>query len=193
MATLGEIEAAVQAIREEGNDDIVLLHCIAIYPPAMETLNLRNIQMLADAFEVPVGFSDHTIGVHIPMAAIALGACIIEKHFTLDKEMEGWDHAISADPIELRQIVKQGREVQAAQGTTQRIVSEEELEKCRKFRRSAVARRTLKAGHVLSASDIVFKRPGTGIPPSQLDALVGRTLIRSIDEDEMILQGALQH
>jgi N-acetylneuraminate synthase len=191
MATLGEIEAAVQAIRREGNEEIVLLHCIAIYPPVIETINLRNIQMLADAFEVPVGFSDHTIGAHIPMAAIALGACIIEKHFTLDKEMEGWDHAISADPAELRQIVEQGREIQIALGTTQRVVSEAEIEKRKKFRRSVIARQALEAGHVLSESDVTFKRPGTGISPDRIDELVGRSLAKPVGEDELILWNAL--
>ena len=192
MASLGEIESAVQAIREEGVDDIVLLHCIAIYPPAMETVNLRNIEMLQEAFGVPVGFSDHTIGVHIPLASVAVGACVIEKHFTLDKSMEGWDHAISADPDDLRRIVEEGRETQTALGTTQRIVSKDELEKRQKFRRSAVARRALEPGHVLSASDIAFKRPGTGIPPDDLENLVGRTLAQPVAEDALIGWDALR-
>lgn len=192
MASLGEIEAAVQAIRGEGNHDIILLHCIAVYPPAMETVNLRNIPMLAEAFEVPVGFSDHTIGLHIPLASIALGACVVEKHFTLDKDMEGWDHAISADPSELRQIVRHGREVQAALGTTQRIVGEAEMEKRGKFRRSAVARRALEAGHILTETDLAFKRPGTGCSPDRVGELIGRALARSVGEDELIVRDMLE-
>jgi N-acetylneuraminate synthase len=191
MASLGEIEAAVRTIQHEGNRSIALLHCISVYPPAMETVNLRNIPMLADAFEVPIGFSDHTIGVHIPLTAVAVGASIIEKHFTLDKDMEGWDHAVSADPQELRQIVRQSCEVHAALGTTQRVVSEAEIQKREKFRRSAVARRSLEAGHVIREQDITFKRPGTGIPPDQLGDLVGRTLARAVGEDELIAPGAL--
>ncbi len=101
MSTLGEIEKAVEVIEEEGNNQIILLHCISIYPPAYEDINLNNILMLEKAFNYPVGFSDHTIGTSIPLAAVALGSCIIEKHFTLDKDMPGWDHEISADPEEL--------------------------------------------------------------------------------------------
>jgi len=98
MATLAEVEQAVEVVRAEGNSQIVLLHCVSIYPPEYETIHLRNLQTLEQAFEVPVGFSDHTLGTAIPLAAIALGARVIEKHFTLDKDMEGWDHAISANP-----------------------------------------------------------------------------------------------
>jgi N-acetylneuraminate synthase len=192
MASLGEIEAAVQVMRSEGNTQIVLLHCIALYPPAMEIVNLRNIPMLEAAFGVPIGFSDHTIGVHVPLAAIALGACVIEKHLTLDKDMEGWDHAISADPEELRQIVQQGRDVHAALGTAQRRVSAAELEKRKKFRRSAVARRSMGAGHILSEGDITFKRPGTGIPPERLQTLVGRALARAVAQDELLIPELLR-
>lgn len=192
MASLGEIEAAVDAIRGEGNDELALLHCVSIYPPAMETVNLRNIPMLSDAFGVPVGFSDHTMGVHIPLAAIAMGACIIEKHFTIDKDMEGWDHAISADVDELRRIVHHGREVCAALGTARRVVSEAELAKRKKFRRSAVARHPLEAGHVLNEDDLDFKRPGIGISPDRLDDLVGWRLTRAVGQDELITHDALR-
>ena len=124
MATLGEIEQAVETVRGDGNDDVVLLHCVSIYPPDYESIHLRNIPMLREAFDVPVGFSDHTLGTSIPLAAIALGACIIEKHFTLDKDMAGWDHAISADPAELRVIVEEGRNVFDALGGPARVVTE---------------------------------------------------------------------
>src|ERR1700687_5382357 len=107
MATLGEVEQAVDTVRAEGNDQIVLLHCISIYPPDYETIHLRNMETLQRAFDCPVGFSDHTLGTAIPLAAIALGACMIEKHFTLDQDMAGWDHAISASPEQLRTIVRE--------------------------------------------------------------------------------------
>ena len=107
-----------EAVEAEGNDQIVLLHCVSIYPPEYETIHLRNMAMLRETFDVPVGFSDHTLGTAIPLAAIALGACVIEKHFTLDKDMAGWDHAISADPAELRAIVEEGRNVFTALGST---------------------------------------------------------------------------
>ena len=101
MASLKEITEAVEVFYDNGNKDIALLHCISIYPPNFEDINLNNIKMLHDTFGVPVGFSDHSIGFSIPLASVALGTCIIEKHFTLDKELPGWDHEISADPLEL--------------------------------------------------------------------------------------------
>lgn len=141
MATLAEIEQAVDAVLGEGNEQVVLLHCISIYPPDYDMIHLRNIAALQQAFEVPVGFSDHSLGTAIPLAAVALGACVIEKHFTLDKDMPGWDHAISADPAELRTIVVEGRNIFTALGSTRRTVTEAEHEKRKKFRRSLVARR----------------------------------------------------
>ena len=186
MATLGEVEQAVDAVRAEGNDQIVLLHCISIYPPEYETIHLRNIEMLQRAFECPVGFSDHTLGTAIPLAAIAIGACIIEKHFTLDQDMEGWDHAISANPEQMRTIVKEGQNIFAALGSTRRTVSEAEMEKRKKFRRSLVARRALERGHVLSESDFDAKRPGTGVSPDQLHYIVGRTLASDLAQDQVL-------
>jgi N-acetylneuraminate synthase len=186
MATLSEIERAVTVCREEGNDRIALLHCISIYPPDPTTVNLRNLTMLQQAFGVPVGFSDHTLGVAVPIAAIALGACVIEKHFTLDKDMAGWDHAISADPAELRMIVEKGREVFTSLGTTQRIVSPAEIEKRKKFRRSLVATRSLPCGHRLDQSDLTAKRPGTGIAPEELEYVVGRQLATPIVADQVL-------
>jgi N,N'-diacetyllegionaminate synthase len=186
MATLGEIEAAVHAVRSEGNQRIVLLHCISIYPPDYSIIHLRNLATLQQAFDVPVGFSDHTLGSAISLAAIAVGACVIEKHFTLDKNMEGWDHAISADPPELRTIVVEGRNVFTALGSTIRSVSEDELQKRLKFRRSVVARRRLEPGHVITELDLEAKRPGTGISPTELPYLLGRKLARGMAEDQVI-------
>jgi N,N'-diacetyllegionaminate synthase len=186
MATLAEIEQAVETVRREGNERIALLHCVSIYPPDYGMIRLRNMAILQQAFDVPVGFSDHTLGTAIPLAAIALGACVIEKHFTLDKEMPGWDHAISADPSELRTIVEQGKNVFTALGTSRRIVAEAELEKRKKFRRSLVARRALSQGHVLSEKDLDAKRPGTGISPDELRYVLGRKLACSIQQDQTI-------
>lgn len=186
MATLGEIERAVAVIREEGNEQVVLLHCISIYPPRHEDIHLRNLGTLRQAFGVPVGFSDHSFGATIPLAAIALGACVIEKHFTIDKDLPGWDHAISADAAELRTIVDQGHAVFAALGSPVRTVSEAELEKRAYFRRSLIARRELKKGDVLSEEDLDFKRPGTGIPPDQVDDVLGRRLAVDKPADHML-------
>ena len=186
MATLGEIEQAVETVRGEGNDQIVLLHCISIYPPEYASIHLRNMVTLEQAFDVPVGFSDHTLGVSIPLAAIALGACVIEKHFTLDKDMEGWDHAISADPPELRTIVEEGRNVFTALGSSVRTVSDAELEKRKKFRRSLVARQALQKGHVLTQDDLDAKRPGTGISPDKMPYVLNRRLVSDLEEDQVL-------
>jgi len=186
MATLAEVERAVQVIRDEGNEDIVLLHCVSIYPPPYPSIHLRNLSTLQQAFDVPVGFSDHTLGTAIPIAAVALGACIIEKHFTLDKDLPGWDHAISADPDELRVLAQECKNVYQALGSSVRTVSEAEFEKRKKFRRSLVAHRSLPKGHVITEEDLDAKRPGTGISPDAMDYVLGRTLARDVDEDQVL-------
>jgi N,N'-diacetyllegionaminate synthase len=192
MATMAEIEQAVETVRAEGNDQLILLHCIAIYPPAYETIHLRNMETLREAFDVPVGFSDHSLGTSIPLAAIALGACVIEKHFTLDQDMEGWDHAISANPEQLRTIVEEGRNVFSALGSRQRIVTPAELEKRKKFRRSLVTRRKLDRGHTLSEADLDAKRPGTGIAPQEVSYVVGRRLASDLVADQVLRWEHLQ-
>ncbi|HLY40601.1 MAG TPA: N-acetylneuraminate synthase family protein [Terracidiphilus sp.] len=186
MATMGEIEKAVDTVRAEDNEQIVLLHCVSIYPPEHETIHLRNMETLRRAFDCPVGFSDHTLGTSIPLAAIALGACIIEKHFTLDQDMAGWDHAISANPEQMRTIVEDGKNVFAALGSGRRIVSDAEMEKRKKFRRSLVARQALRKGHVLRESDLDAKRPGTGVAPDEIQYVVGRTLAGDLAEDQVL-------
>ena len=186
MATLGEIEQAVDTVRAEGNEQIVLLHCISIYPPEYETIHLRNMETLQRAFDCPVGFSDHTLGTAIPLAAIALGACMIEKHFTLDQEMAGWDHAISANPEQMRTIVTEGKNIVMALGNSRRTVSDAEMEKRKKFRRSLVARKALSKGHILCESDFDAKRPGTGVAPDEVQYIVGRTLANDLAEDQVL-------
>lgn len=191
MATLAEIENAVKTIESEGNTQIILLHCISIYPPLYEDINLNNIPMLRKTFGYPVGFSDHTIGVSIPLASVALGSCVIEKHFTLDKNLDGWDHEISADPIEMKTIVLEAKNVCQSLGSNRRIVSKAESEKQKKFRRSIVLARSLPAGHILNDEDITFKRPGTQIPPDMKNYVLGRKLIRNMAADELLQWGDL--
>jgi len=186
MATLAEIENAVKTIESEGNHQIILLHCIAIYPPAHEDINLNNIPMLRQTFGYPVGFSDHTIGISIPLASVALGSCVIEKHFTLDKDLPGWDHEVSANPEEMKVIVEESRNITKAMGAYRRIVGQAEEEKKMKFRRSIVVKRNLKQGHILTTDDLLFKRPATGIPPDEVQYVVGRKLKRDISQDELI-------
>lgn len=186
MSTLGEVERALAVLREAGAGPVCLLHCIAVYPPKFEDINLKNIPMLEQVFEVPTGFSDHSQGTAIPLAAVAVGACVIEKHFTLDHAMPGWDHWVSADPGEMRQLVADGRNIFAALGSGVRTVNADEQAKKLAFRRCAVAARALPAGHVLEEVDLDFKRPGSGIHPDEVGYIVGRALKRSLDEDDIL-------
>jgi N-acetylneuraminate synthase len=183
MSTLGEIERALKVLRTAGSGPVALLHCISIYPPEYEDIHLNNIPMLQHAFDLPVGFSDHTIGTSIPLAAIALGACVIEKHFTLDKDMEGWDHWISADPDELSEISQEGLHIFQALGNSVRTVSNAEMEKRIKFRRRIVMNRNMKKGEKLTITDLDFKRPGNGIHPDQYPLIIGKTLREDVDKD----------
>jgi len=186
MSSTSEVARAVETLRAAGCSQLVLLHCVSIYPPDPATINLRNIAGLRRAFGCPVGFSDHTLGAAVSLAAIALGACVIEKHFTLDKGLEGWDHEISADPDELAFIALAGRTVWQALGSEVRTVSPAELEKRRQFRRRIVVTRDLRRGELLSEADLDYKRPGTGIAPVERRYVVGRRLARDLTaEDEL--------
>ncbi|MCM3874391.1 MAG: N-acetylneuraminate synthase family protein [Pyrinomonadaceae bacterium] len=186
LATLGEIERALSVLREGGAGEVALLHCVSIYPSAPEIVNLRNMATMQSAFDVPVGYSDHSIGASIPLAAVALGACIIEKHFTLDKGMEGWDHAVSADPLEMSHLVQESRNVFSSLGSSVRAVNESQLAKRKVFRRRMVAIRSLKKGESLTPNDIDFKRPGSGIRPDELEYVVGRPLLRDLQSEDEI-------
>lgn len=183
MASIGEIERALDTLERNGSGPVIVLHCISIYPPDHEDIHLNNIPMLRQTFGNLVGFSDHSIGTAIPLAAITLGACVIEKHFTIDTEMEGWDHWISATPEQLKVITEQGRNIQQALGSHQRVVSEAEQAKRQKFRRRVVLSKALPAGHVLTAEDLDYKRPGNGINPDEAQYVIGRKLTRDLEYD----------
>jgi N-acetylneuraminate synthase len=183
MASMAEVATAMQTLQENGAKEISLLHCISIYPPEYKDIHLNNIKTLEQTFGVPVGFSDHSIGTAIPLAAIALGACIIEKHFTTDKQMEGWDHWISADPTELEVICREGKNIFESLGSASRIVSEAELAKRGKFRRRAVVTRAMKKGEVIKIEDLDFKRPGTGIHPNEYMYVVGRIVNKDLEAE----------
>lgn len=186
MADLSEIDEAVRILEEAGAKEIALLHCIAIYPPKNEDVHLNNIPMLSKAFKYPIGFSDHSIGATIPLAAVALGACIIEKHFTLDKDMEGWDHAISANPEELSAICRGCEIIPSALGNFHRSVSDAEKEKRLKFRRSIVVKKSMNKGDILKEEDLLFKRPGNEIPPTEIKNVIGRKLKNDLAEDQLL-------
>jgi len=186
MSTMSEIENAVNACYSVGNEKVILLHCISIYPPEYKDIHLNNISTLQTVFDLPVGFSDHTIGTAIPLASVAFGSCLIEKHFTLDKDLPGWDHEISANPEELKVICSESKNIAEALGSRTRIVSEAEENKKDKFRRSLVIKNGLKKGHVLTLEDLTAKRPGTQIPPDEIDFAIGRTLNTDMEEDSLL-------
>lgn len=186
MATLGEVERAIATLRAAGSGPVAILHCLSIYPSPPAQVNLRTMNTWRSAFDVPVGYSDHTLGSAVPIAAVALGACMIEKHFTTDKNLPGWDHAISAGPAELRAIVDGARDAFAALGNAERRVSADEIAKRKVFRRRMVARRDMRKGDRVAAADVDFKRPGTGIQPDELRYVLGRAITRDVRaEDEL--------
>jgi len=186
MSTLGEVEEAVQLIQAAGTSQLTLLHCVTEYPAPYADVNLRAIQTLKSAFGLPVGYSDHTPGIEIAVAAVAMGAVVIEKHFTLDRSLPGPDHAASLEPAELQQMVRAIRNVEAALGTGIKAPAPCELPNLSVARKSVVAARALTAGHRITAGDLDIKRPGNGLAPKLLPALVGRSLRADVARDEVI-------
>jgi N-acetylneuraminate synthase/N,N'-diacetyllegionaminate synthase len=186
MATLDEVAEAVRTIELAGNAELLLLHCTTNYPADPRCVNLRAMRTLAAAFGYPVGFSDHTPGIEVALAAVALGACVIEKHFTLDRNLPGPDHQASLEPNELRMLVQGIRNVESALGDGVKRPAESELENLPVARRSLHWRRSLEAGAVIGAEDLIALRPGTGIPPGKLPALLGRALATAVAEGKMV-------
>ena len=184
---IGEIEEAVNLIKKNGTDDIVLLHCVSLYPTLPEIANLYSIELLKKVFNLKVGFSDHTLGIHIPLAAIALGATYIEKHITIDKTLPGPDQKVSADPKEFKALVKQGKEIYSAVKNKSKEISDEEFKMRKLMRRGIVAARDLPKGTVLLLDDIDFKRPADGVSPVKLSEILGKVLVYTIEKDSPIL------
>jgi sialic acid synthase SpsE len=191
MSTMTEVAAAVRALRAAGARRLVLLHCVSNYPAAPADVNLRAMAALAKAFRLPVGYSDHTLGVEVSIAAAALGACVIEKHFTLDRRLKGPDHAASLEPGELAALVRGVRTAHAALGDGRKRPAASEREVAAVARRSIVAARAIPAGAVLSAGDLAIKRPGTGLPPAMRDRLLGRRVKRPIPAGAALTLGML--
>jgi len=174
MATLGEVEEAVEVLRQAGAQEITLLHCTTAYPAPYEEVNLRAMLTLKQAFGLPVGYSDHTPGIEVAVAAVALGACVVEKHFTLDRRMEGPDHRASLEPQELAAMVGAIRNVEKALGDGIKRPGAGERENMPYARRSLVAAKDIAAGEVITEEKLAVRRPGTGIPPKMFDVVVGR-------------------
>jgi N-acetylneuraminate synthase/N,N'-diacetyllegionaminate synthase len=174
MSTLGEVEAAVRAIEETGNRQLCLLHCVSEYPADPADCNLRAMDTLSAAFGYPVGFSDHTVGIDIAIAAVARGACVIEKHFTLSKDMEGPDHKASLDTSELARMVRSIRIVESSLGDGKKRPSAPELRTRALVQKRIVTARHLSQGEIISESDVLLRRAGSGVEASSLSSVIGR-------------------
>ena len=188
MATMGEIEAAIDVLEQAGTQraNITVLHCTTEYPTPMDEVNLRAMQSIHSAFGVAVGYSDHTSGIEVPIAAVALGACVIEKHFTLDRNQPGPDHKASLEPEELKAMVTAIRNIEIALGDGIKRLTPSEARNKPIARKSLVANRTIKAGEVFSVQNITAKRPGTGVSPMRWDEVMGRAAPRDFAADELI-------
>jgi N,N'-diacetyllegionaminate synthase len=186
MCTLEEVATAVDTLRAAGDPPLAILHCVSAYPAPAADTNLRAMDTLRARFDVPVGLSDHTLGIEIALAAVARGAAVLEKHLTLDRTLPGPDHRASLEPADFAALVRGARAIEAALGDGVKRPMPSELDTRAVARRSLVAARALPAGHRLTRDDIAIKRPGTGIPPADVDRLVGRTLGRGLASDELL-------
>jgi N,N'-diacetyllegionaminate synthase len=188
MATMGEIEAAIDVLEQAGTQraNITVLHCTTEYPTPMDEVNLRAMQSIHTAFGVAVGYSDHTSGIEVAIAAVALGACVIEKHFTLDRNLPGPDHKASLEPQELKSMIAAIRNIEIALGDGIKRLTPSEVRNKPIARKSLVANRAIKVGEVFSAQNITAKRPGTGISPMRWDEFIGQVAQRNYQADELI-------
>ena len=187
-ATLGEIEEAINTIRNEGNEKIIILHCTLCYPTEAKDANLRIISTLKTVFpRYPIGLSDHTRGITIPIAAVALGAKVIEKHYTIDKTLlKSADHWLSVDAQELKEMVNSIRMVELALGSSEKKVFDVEQETYKYDKRSIVAAKDIPGGTIIREDMLVMKRPGTGIQPKFIDLITGRKAVKDIKEDTLL-------
>ncbi len=186
MSTLEEVEAAVKVIRENGGREITVLHCNTEYPTPYEDVNLGAMVTMREKLGVKTGYSDHTMGIEIPIAAAALGAAVIEKHFTLDRRMEGPDHQASLEPDELKKMVHAVRNVEQALGAGIKMLSDSEKKNISVARKSIVAGRKIKKGERFTEENLTTKRPGTGISPMKWEEILGRLAKRDYEKDELI-------
>ncbi len=187
MSNIIEVGQAVRWLREGGNDDIILLHCVSNYPANPNDANLRVLGTMKTAFQIPVGYSDHTPGIEVSLAAVALGACVIEKHFTLDKSFPGPDHQASLDPDELASMVHGIRVVEASLGHGRKEPAVSEANTAAVARRSLVADVDIRAGTQIAEEHIAIKRPGTGLPPSMFPYLIGLKLREDVSAGTIFL------
>ncbi len=186
MSYLDEVEAALKLIRDAGNDQVALLHCVSTYPANPADANLRAMRTMAEAFHVPVGYSDHTPGIAVALAAVALGACLLEKHVTLDRNLRGPDHGVSLEPDELRELVRSSRVVETALGLGAKAPATAEGSNRLAVRRSLAVTRDVPQGAVLQRSILRPLRPGGGIQPALLETVAGRKVKRPLSAGQLI-------
>ena len=186
MCELEEVREAVRTLQENGSGEITLLHCNTEYPTPMEDVNLRAMRTLRDELGMPVGYSDHTQGIEVPIAAVAMGAVVIEKHFTLDRNMEGPDHKASLEPEELREMVRSIRNIESALGDGIKRPSASEMKNRDVARKSIVAKTNIAKGEVFTEGNLTAKRPGSGISPMLWKQVIGLKADRDYEQDDMI-------
>lgn len=188
MCTMEDIEQAITVLTANGTkkEDITVLHCNTEYPTPMQDVNLKAMQTISRELGVKVGYSDHTLGIEVPIAAVALGATIIEKHFTLDRNMEGPDHKASLEPDELKAMVDAIRNIEQALGSAEKTVTDSERKNMTVARKSIVALTSIKKGDLFSETNITVKRPGSGISPMRWESVLGQIASRDFEEDELI-------
>ena len=186
MADVDEIADALAVLKKYGTTDITLMHCTTDYPAPIKDVNLNSMNTLKERFGFPVGYSDHTSGIEIDLAAVAMGATIIEKHFTLDRNLSGPDHKASLEPDELKAMIDGIRKVELALGSKEKLPSEAEKKNRLVARKSIVAKRSIKADEVFSEDNITTKRPGTGINPMRWNEVIGKKAVRDFEEDDLI-------
>jgi N,N'-diacetyllegionaminate synthase len=186
MATLEEVQQAIHAIRTSGNTQIIVLHCTTNYPCSYHDVNLRAMIMMQQELDCLVGYSDHTLGFLVPPVAVALGAVILEKHFTLDKKLLGPDHKASLDPKELAEMVVRIRDIETILGSSEKKPTASEEKIMKNVRKSIVAMKNIKKGEVIQKNMLIIKRPGTGIPPRDIEKIIGKKTTRDISIDEVL-------
>jgi N,N'-diacetyllegionaminate synthase len=188
MSTIKDIQDAIRILTLYGTkkEEITVLHCNTEYPTPMHDVNLRAMNYIAKKIGVKVGYSDHTLGIEVPVAAVALGATVIEKHFTLDRTMEGPDHKASLEPDELKAMVKAIRNIEVALGVANKIVTDSEEKNMAIARKSIIAAKAIKQGEVFTENNVTVKRPGNGISPMRWDDILGKSAVRDFEEDELI-------
>lgn len=186
MATLAEVDVALQTLKEAGATDITLLHCTTNYPCPMEDVNLNAMQTLKDAFKISVGYSDHTKGIEVPIAAVAMGASVIEKHFTLDRNMEGPDHLASTEPDEFKKMVESIRNIEKAMGNGEKVPTKSEKDISKVVLKRIVASRAIRVGEILSEKNITVKRNDKGVPAKYWDVIAGTRAKREYAADEAV-------